>query len=140
MPKEILFKKLEQIGILLEELDKLVSRPFTDFEHDTLVTRTAERDFQLIVDYASDINTTILMDRAKRIPDTYKESFTLLISEKIIPADLAKVLEQSAKLRNILVHEYDFELDVEKFYNSARIVIPAYKDYLKIIYNYLQTL
>ena len=140
MPKEILLKKLNQIEVLLNELEILLNRPFSDFMQDTLVTRTAERDFQLIVDHASDINTTILIEKAAMAPDTYKESFSLLVKERIVAASLAQILEKSAKLRNILVHEYDFESDVEKFYLSAKTMVPAYRDYLKIIYDYLRTL
>jgi len=36
-------------------------------------------------------------------------------------------------LSNILVHEYDFEEDYQKFYDSAKKFLPAYREYLVAI-------
>ncbi len=44
----------------------------------------------------------------------------------------------SLKLRNVLVHEYDFDEDYEKFYTSAKESIPAYKEYVRIMFKYVK--
>jgi uncharacterized protein YutE (UPF0331/DUF86 family) len=136
MPSEIIFKKLDQINELLNELEQLLNKPFEEFEKDFVLVRAAERNFQLIVDLASDINTQILVETGEKTPDTYRQSFSDLEKKGVLPKELANKLVVSAKLRNILVHEYDFDEDCEKFYNSAKEGAPNLREYVKIIYSY----
>ncbi|MBI4119116.1 MAG: DUF86 domain-containing protein [Parcubacteria group bacterium] len=99
--------------------------------------RAAERNFQLIVDLASDINTQILVEKGEKTPDTYRQSFSDLGRVGVLENDLAKKLVVSAQVRNILAHEYDFEEDYDKFYNAAKDLIPVYQEYAKRINLYL---
>ena len=137
MPVEIIAKKLEQIKELLSELARLLEVSFGDFQKDMVAIRASERNFQLIVDLASDINTQILVERGEKTPDTYKQSFNDVARIGILQNDLARKLAVSAQVRNILVHEYDFEEDYEKFYNSAKSFMPAYQEYAKQINLYI---
>ena len=137
MTNEIIEKNLERIKKMLNELEGYLSAPFEEFKKDQILISASERKFQLIVDLASDINAQILIVEKQETPDTYRRSFTDLTKIGIIADDLAKTLATGAGLRNILVHEYDFEEDYEKFYNSAKAIIPFLKDYVKIIYVYI---
>ncbi|MFY9463414.1 MAG: DUF86 domain-containing protein [Candidatus Sungiibacteriota bacterium] len=139
MANELIFKKLEQIKELLNELERLLRAPREEFVRDLTAIRAAERNFQLAVDIASDINTQIAIQRGGKTPDTYRESFSALEREGILPRELARRLMDSAKVRNILVHEYDFEEDYEKFYHAAQASVPAYRDYAKTIYEYVRS-
>lgn len=139
MVEEIVQKKLEQVSDLLNQLEALVAAPFSEFSANVVAVRAAERNFQLIVDLASDANTSLLLERGQKTPDTYKESFDGLRKENIIPSPLAWELAKSAQLRNILVHEYDFEEDVEKFYHSVREFIPLYRDYVQTLVRHLHS-
>jgi len=140
MGSELIFKKLEQITQVLNELECLLRVPLEAFVRDLTAVRAAERNFQLAVDLASDINAQILMERGGKTPDTYRESFAGLEKEGILSGDLARRLMESAKVRNILVHEYDFEEDYEKFYHAAQASVPAYREYTKAIYDYIRNL
>src|SRR3989338_8520646 len=98
MPHEIILKKLGRIEELLAELQRVLSNPFGEFVDNPLFVRTAERDFQLIVDLASDINTHIIVEKQGRTPDTYKESFSGLGKIKVLDNKLAQKLVESAKI------------------------------------------
>ncbi|KKR77426.1 MAG: hypothetical protein UU22_C0044G0008 [Parcubacteria group bacterium GW2011_GWA2_40_8] len=89
MSKELILKKVEQIKQLLDELGIFLAKSHEDFLKDTVVIRASERDFQLIVELASDINTHILLEKGKKTPDSYKQSFTDLIAEGVLSAELA---------------------------------------------------
>lgn len=138
MSRDFILKKLDQIKTLIDELLTLINKPLDEFKEDFTIVRSAERNFQLIVDLASDINTHILLERGGPAPDTYRQSFEQLNREGIITDDTAKLLMESAKIRNILVHEYDFEEDYEKFYASVKMILPAYQQYIAEIYHYLE--
>ncbi len=137
MPKEIIFKKLEQIKSLLAELERLLKKPYRQFSGDLTILRAAERNFQLVVELACDINATLLIEKTGRTPDSYRESFSQLAKLNIFPGKTLRLLANSARLRNILTHEYDFEEDDRRFYDSASQMLPAYKEYLANIFRYV---
>lgn len=138
MDKDVVFKKLEQVLALLRELEPLLNRSFADFTKDTLVVRGAERDFQLIVDIAIDINSQMIIGKGGKAPDTYRQSFLELGRLGVLSAALAQELAPTASLRNILIHEYDFEADYEKFFSAAKKSVPLYEAYCRAVYAFLQ--
>ena len=138
MPNEIILKKLEQIGKFLNELERLLPDSFSDFSKNLTGIRAAERNFHLIVDLAIDINTQILIGKKEKTPDTYRQSFIELGKIGVLDIGLAEKISLSASLRNILVHEYDFEEDFKKFYEPAKSFIEPYQKYLKAIYTSLK--
>lgn len=121
--------------VLLAELETLLTKPFSATQSDMINIRAAERDFQLIVELASDINTTILIEKTGETPDSYRSSFSNLSKLGVFEEEVLLQLATSARLRNILVHEYDFDEDYKKFYESAKEFIPAYREYIEIILN-----
>lgn len=133
---EMAHKKLEQIETLLTELETWFAKPAEAFLKDAMILRAAERNFQLIVDLAADINTHILIERGEPTPDTYKQTFANLAGAGVLSPALTERLVESAKLRNILVHEYDIAEDYPRFYKSAKALIPFYREYLKEIYRH----
>ncbi len=137
MAKEIFEKKLNQLSDLLHELKEWLSRPFNEFQKDNLILRAAERNFQLIVDIACDMNEQLLLQRGMPASETYKQSFVDIGKAGIISIILAERLGEGARLRNILVHEYDFVESDEKFYQSAKNLLPAYEEYARTIYAYI---
>ena len=138
MLNDIILKKIEQMSILLQELQELVSIPFPEFKSTFKNIRSAERNFQLIIELASDINAQIIADLGARIPDTYKESFKRMSELKIINEKSLPDFLKSSNLRNILIHEYDFDEDNFIFYKSAKEFIPLYEEYIQSIQKHLK--
>lgn len=52
----------------------------------------------------------IIADRGYEAPDTYRDSFAILVRHGALPTDLGERLQGWAGLRNILVHAY---LDID---------------------------
>ncbi len=138
MPRELILKKLEQMKGLLDELTRLLAFPVREFVADLVRVRAAERNFQLAVDLASDINTQLLLEAGGNTPDTYRQSFIELGRKGIVERKFAEELAVSAGLRNILVHEYDFEEDYATFYAAVNRFIPLYRAYIKAVYGYVE--
>ncbi len=138
MSRDLYYKKLEQILQLLRELEHLLRRPFEEYSIDTIVPRAAERNFQLLVNLAIDVNLYLLADRTGATPDSYRQSFLDLERIGILDRALAERLARSARLRNILVHEYDFDADVAVFYRSARELLEPYRRYVEAIHRVLE--
>ena len=121
---------------MLDELESLVTKPYKEFVGARVVLRAAERNFQLLVETASDINANILIEKGRKTPETYKQSFSDIGRERVVGKKLAAELVMSAKLRNILVHNYDMEEDEKKFFAAAKRFVPAYREYLRAIHKY----
>lgn len=138
MAEEILQKKLDQMAMVIRGLEKWLACSLEDFKNNEMVMRAAERNFQLMVDIACDINGQILLERGVPAPDTYSQSFIAMNKIGIVSLKLARILVKGAKMRNILVHEYDFIESDEIFFNSAKKIIPAYKEYATIIYHLIK--
>ena len=107
---------------------------FETFDKTVTLVRSCERNLELLVELSSDINNAIILEKQNKTPDSYKDSFQWLQKMGILQDSLCKKLVDSVKLRNGLVHEYDFELNNRKFYDSIKNdFILAYRDYLQII-------
>jgi len=125
--------------ILLAELRELLVLPFPEFKNKFTNIRSAERNFQLVVELASDINAHTIAELGAETPDTYRESFIRMAALKILDEKLLPNFIKSASLRNILVHEYDFDEDNFIFYKSAKEFIPLYNQYIRLIQKHLKT-
>lgn len=137
MGSEIILKKLSQLEGIMKDIEEILFHSFEEFAGNKLFIGAAERYFQLLVDIASDVNVQILVEKGVGPPDTYRQSFSDLAHEGVIGYALAEKLAASAQLRNILVHEYDFEEDYLKFYNAAKEFLPAYREYVEIVYKFV---
>ena len=134
MGNEIIEKKIEQIHVLLKELSQWTAVDFSTFDKTITLVRSSERNLELLVELASDINAIIVLQKQGKTPDSYKDSFLWLKKMGLLNENLSHKLVNSVKLRNGLVHEYDFELDNRKFYDSIlNEFIPGYTEYLRII-------
>lgn len=121
---------------LIRELDGFLDVSFSKFNQKPANIRASERNFQLLVEQASDINSHIALEKGVNTPDTYWESFREIEKLGIISCALSKDLIKSAKLRNILIHEYDFDQDNFIFYKSVKSFMPIYKNYIVAIEKY----
>jgi len=137
MSRNLILKKLEQMKILLEELQSLLDLSFKEFKDTFRNIRSAERNFQLIIEIASDINAHIIAEMGAETPDTYRESFKRMATLKIIKEESLPSFVRSSNLRNILIHEYDFDEDNFIFYTSTKAFIPLYENYINSIKSYL---
>jgi uncharacterized protein YutE (UPF0331/DUF86 family) len=138
VPPDVYLKKLEQMAALVSELHSLLERPLDQFLADRIAARAAERDFQLLVNLAVDINLYLLAERSRSTPDSYRESFLALVPAGVLERSVAEPLARSARLRNVLVHDYDFDTDVELFHRSARGFLEPYRQYMRAVHRALR--
>jgi uncharacterized protein YutE (UPF0331/DUF86 family) len=76
------------------------------FQKDEIGRLAAERLLQLAAECCIDIANHVVADRGGAQPETYREAFASLGQMGVIPEDLARVLENVAGMRNVLVHGY----------------------------------
>ena len=61
----------------------------------------------MMIEICVDIAGHIISDREYRIPKGYADTFKVLYEEHILSKELSEAMQNMAKFRNIVVHQYD---------------------------------
>lgn len=133
---DLIKRKIENILNYGEELKPLAGLSYDSFIGDIRNVRTAERDLQLIVDAAVDVNNHIIMASGALPPKDYFESFIKLSDLKVLSRDFAEKIAQSTGLRNRLVHAYE-DINLPMLFKDLSDDIEDYKQYCKLVMEYL---
>src|SRR5277367_2025361 len=78
MEKELFEAKLNQLLQILRETESWLEVPLADFSGDTKLIRACQRNLQLLVEYASDINGILILEGNQKVPGSYRESFSVV--------------------------------------------------------------
>ncbi|OHA23269.1 MAG: hypothetical protein A3G52_00675 [Candidatus Taylorbacteria bacterium RIFCSPLOWO2_12_FULL_43_20] len=130
--------KLELMQEYFSRLDLILSHPEKEIVDDLTLRAAMERNFQLIVDAAIDINTALIQEKKAQPSDDYQGTFVILASTGIIPHELAFAMAPSVGLRNALVHVYE-KLDPARVVHDVKRNIGQYREYMGYIFKYVET-
>lgn len=137
LDKNLIKEKIKRILNYLDELKPILEISYKEYRKNYTNYRTAERNIQLIVDTAVDINDNFILAKNVSPPSDYYESFIRMAEIGILPFDLSKKLASSAGLRNKLVHEYE-KIDDHLLYLEAKKNLKNYLEYAKLINEHLK--
>lgn len=100
-----------------------------EYSAQLIIRRAIERQIQLIVECATNINIMVLKQLKQTPSKDYFNSFLDLAENDVISSDFALEIAPSTGLRNILVHEYT-KIDDVIVYHSITSVLTYYCKYL----------
>jgi uncharacterized protein YutE (UPF0331/DUF86 family) len=123
----------------VDRLRKFQNLSFQDYLDEFDNQLLVERLIELLVEFASDINSYLLVELYQTPPDTYATSFSEASKQGLISSPLAQKLSKSAGMRNILVHQY-LEVEHEVVYSAIPKAITQYQQYIKEITLFLDNL
>ncbi|MBU2264315.1 DUF86 domain-containing protein [Patescibacteria group bacterium] len=134
----------QKIDLIQTDLERLIE--FKQFTFDEMaqdyINYTALKNFLMeIIGRGIDINEHIIAKLGKEhnlSPKDYRETFLQLKELKILPADFAKKIANSAGFRNAIVHEYN-NLDKNIVYKTVGEAIKQYNDYCNYILEFLES-
>lgn len=134
----VLCNKLKGLLKYYQELEGLSHGVTQEIYLASLSTRRAiERQIQLIIESATDLNNMVLKHLNQATASDYFNSFLDLAELGVLDMDFAMSIAPSTGLRNILVHEYT-KIDDTIVYHSISSVFSYYGKYLKIMADYLE--
>ncbi len=131
--KTFIISKIERIKENLEKIQSKLTRLSDDEilqSEDHLAV--LERYFQLVVDYAIDINHHFIKEGEFGIPDDLQSTFTVLGKHGLFPQEFATKISKSVGLRNRIVHQYE-DVKPAVFVKNLRENIGDYDEYIKIL-------
>jgi uncharacterized protein YutE (UPF0331/DUF86 family) len=85
------------------------------FLHDPVMLGGAKYYLQISIETCLNLGAHLISAKSYRAPKDYRDIFTVLEEQQILPTELTRRLRQMAGLRNRLVHLY-WEVDDEQIY------------------------
>jgi len=137
----ILSRKIDIIRLRLKRLQKYRLITVQDYLENDEAQDVIERNLEIIIQAAVDINKRILKELFRSSDVEIKavknsESFLLMAREGILSDPLASELAKSGGFRNVLAHLYD-EIVPVKVIIALGETLELYPEYLSEIQSYL---
>ncbi|MEJ5199649.1 MAG: DUF86 domain-containing protein [Anaerolineae bacterium] len=109
---------------------------FESYVNDVRLRRAVERSLQVAVEACLDIARRIIAIEGFRYPENNQDTFRVLVEEKIVPARLLDTLQEMARFRNLIVHDY-VKIDDARVYGILKQRLGDFDAYARAIANYL---
>lgn len=135
--KDLIRRKLARLNTYLERLEPIAEKSLKAYLKDDYLRFSTERLIQLIVECATDINNHVVVETKNRPPEDYRTSFLKAAEVGLITQELAKKIQGSAGMRNILVHEY-MDIDHTLVFEVVPKTLTYYRQYLKQVNGFLE--
>lgn len=97
---------LDRLGAEIAALRRLARRDATSLLADEDVLAGVKYRFVVAIEACIDIGRHIVASEALRAPRDYADVFTVLGEGELLPDDVVATLRDTARFRNLLVHEY----------------------------------
>lgn len=124
--------KLDAILLYLRRLRGPAKATRAAFLADHRIFNVAERNVQLVVDAAVDVNNHLILEAGESAAKDYFESFEKLARIRVLPPAQARRLAHTTGLRNRLVHQYE-SIDLARLHRDLRGFIRAYERYARTV-------
>src|SRR3989344_2878650 len=134
--KTFVISKIERIRENVEKIRLKLQLSDDAILHSEDILAVLERYFQLIVDYAIDINHHFIKEDGFGIPDDLQSTFTSLGEHGLLPKGFAAKISKSVGLRNRIVHQYE-DVKPAVFVKNLRENIGDYDEYIKILLTHI---
>lgn len=124
-----------KIGLLKEYVDKLA--PYAVLDSSDLIRNeekraAMERWFQLMVDEAVDINTSLAYQLSGKVSESYKSTFYELVTLNILEKSFVEKIAESVKVRNQMIHDYE-RIQHSELIERMKSFFEPYKTYTRIL-------
>ena len=133
---ELIRRKLSRLNTYLEKLEPVRLKTLSEYESDDYLHFSTERLIQLIVECAADINNHVVVETNKKPPEDYRSSFIKAAEAGLITHELARNIQGSAGMRNIIVHEYT-DIDHKMVFEAVALTLKHYREYLKQVHSFI---
>jgi uncharacterized protein YutE (UPF0331/DUF86 family) len=138
--RDIIRRKLDRIIKCLQRIREAHDKTLDDYLSDADLQSIMERQLELAVGAAVDLNVHLLVQSGFGTPaDAYTSFLEVAQHTQAIPADLARQLAPATGLRNRLVHEYD-EINHGQVYAALQWALDRFPQYVEAIEAYLTKL
>ena len=104
--QSIILKRLTLLEEYIRDLEEMREKSLKDLKSDKVIRRYVERTLHMAAEACLDIANHIISYEGSREPIDNKDSFEVLMEEKVIKPELTEKLKKMAQFRNVVVHDY----------------------------------
>jgi uncharacterized protein YutE (UPF0331/DUF86 family) len=134
--KAVVLRKLSELETYLKQVREFSGITLQLYKADWRTQRIVERTLQIMIETCADIANHIVSDRGMRVPTGYADTFGVLKENEVITSDLCGIMENMAKFRNIVVHQYE-AVDAEIVLAILKMHLNDFERYREAILAYL---
>ncbi len=136
MDKNRILVKLDEIDGYLRELDDVVPASVEEYRESAVKRRASERLLHLAIEGTIDICAMLVKELRLGVPGKEEDLFDKL-SGRVLSAEMADMLREMKRFRNVLVHRYG-TIDDEKVYNILSKRLVDFEDFKKQVTGFLK--
>lgn len=103
---DVVEERLTLLDEYITDLKGLNPASLLEYREKKLMRKAAERLLQTAVEACLDIGNHLIAAEGFRAPIDNKDVFQVLADERVVPAELLGRLQDMARFRNLLVHDY----------------------------------
>jgi len=105
--RNVVLRKLTELETYFRQIQEFAGISAEGYRADWKAQRIIERTLQMMIEICVDIANHIIADGTMRTPMNYADTFRVLSENNIIGPELFGPLESMAKVRNVIVHQYE---------------------------------
>ena len=135
--RNILDKAIETVSSNILELEKAADIDWDKYSSDVRARRFVERTLHVMIEACLDIAHHIISEKGFREPSTYRDSFTVLSENGILPPEDLPTFEKIAMFRNLIVHYYEM-IDDAVVFGVFKKNLGDFSKFIRYILEYLE--
>jgi uncharacterized protein YutE (UPF0331/DUF86 family) len=105
--RNLIGRKLADMDTYLEQIREYSHMSVSAYKKDWKSQRIVERTLQILIETCIDIANHIISDGKMRLPESYADTFQVLLENKFLSKSLCTKMVKIVKFRNIVVHQYE---------------------------------
>ena len=134
---DAILARLELLRQYKAQLLEIPASNFQEYDRNFLIHKATERLLQTAIEACLDIGKHIIAQERLRFPKDNQDVFTILGEEQIVPRTLLPRLQDMARFRNLLVHEYA-KIDNAIVYGILKKRLGDFDEFARAIVEYLE--
>ncbi len=136
--KTLILRRLADLDEYLEQISEYMDITAESYTKDWKTQRIVERTLQMMIETCLDISGHIISDKGFSVPQTYADTFRILVKKHILDQSHLNAFEKMAQFRNIVVHDYE-KIDPKIVVGILRRNLGDFASFKESIIRYLKT-
>lgn len=132
--QDVIYSKINIVKNCILAIEKVQKQEKDPVFQQGLYELKLQRAIQACIDMAN----VILAKEGLGLPNSYRQSFEILLNHQIISQSLTKKMISMVGFRNISVHDYS-EIKTEIVLSIVENHIKDFEEFYSIIYNYVKS-
>lgn len=129
--EERILEKVEYVGEAIEILSRKQSLDLQTYLDDPEEQAIVERMFQTAIEASIDIAELLIVDRGVAVPETNADRFGRLHELEVLSEKTASKMGNAASFRNVLAHNYGFDIDDRRVYGHLQSDLHWFPTFLR---------